>query len=86
MKYISSMINTFGLYLKWVANVVLVIGTIINSLGYYPLGPIVLSVGSFIWLIVAIRWKENALIAINAFMILSTIISISYVTFFKSVV
>ena len=81
---VSMFINSFGLQLKWFANGILVIGTLINSLGYYPLGPLILSCGSAIWLIVAIRWKENSLIAINSFMILTTIISISYVVFFKS--
>lgn len=70
--------------LKWFANAILVVGTIINALGYYPLGPIVLSVGSVFWLIVAIQWRENSLIAINSFMILTTIISIIYVTWFKT--
>lgn len=72
--------------LEWVANAVLVVGTIINALGYYPMGPLVLSVGSVLWLIVAIQWKENSLIAINSFMIVSTIISVIYVAFFKTMV
>ena len=37
-------------------------------MGYYPLGPIILAVGGIIWLIVAIRWKEPALIVVNAMM------------------
>jgi hypothetical protein len=71
--------------LKWVANFVLCVGTIINSLGYYPLGPLILALGGSFWLIVSIKWKENSLIAINSFMVISTIVSVIYVTFFKSV-
>lgn len=43
-------------------------GTAVNSLGYFPLGPIILAVGGLIWLVVAIMWKEPALIITNAVM------------------
>ena len=55
-------------YLKWLATAILIVGTAVNSLGYYPEGPIILSVGGLIWLIVAIRWREPALIVVNAMM------------------
>ena len=55
-------------YLKWVGTVVLIVGTLINSLGYYPTGPLMLSSGGILWLIVSIRWQEPALIATNAVM------------------
>ena len=57
--------------LKWLATVVLIGGTVINSLGFYPLGPLVLEVGSLLWLTVSILWKEPALIATNAIMTLA---------------
>lgn len=52
--------------LKWVATAFLIVGTLINALGIYPLGPILLLLGGFFWLIVAILWKEIALIVNNA--------------------
>ncbi len=55
-------------YLKWAATITLIIGTVINSAGYYPQGPIVLLLGGLMWLAVAIRWREPALIATNAIM------------------
>lgn len=55
--------------LKWVATVILIIGSAINSLGYYPVGPIVIITGSFIWLIVSIMWKEPALIITNGVLV-----------------
>jgi len=64
--------------LKWTATTFLFIGTIINSLGYYPAGPLVLSVGGSIWLIVAIRWREASLIATNCVMLLATAIGLAY--------
>ena len=55
-------------YLKWLATAILIAGTAVNSMGFYTLGPIILAVGGIIWLIVAIRWKEPALIVVNAMM------------------
>ena len=51
--------------LKWLATIILIIGTAINSLGYYPIGPIVLALGGFIWLVVSIICREPALIVTN---------------------
>jgi len=55
-------------YLKWLATAILVIGTGINSLGFYPAGPIILVAGGVIWLIVAVRWRETSLIVTNGVM------------------
>ena len=52
-------------FLKWTATVILIIGTGINALGFYPAGPIILVIGSFIWLIVSCMWNEPALIVTN---------------------
>lgn len=54
--------------LKWLATAILILGTAVNSLGYYPLGPVILVLGGIIWLTVAIMWKEPALIITNAVM------------------
>ncbi len=58
----------FTWYLKWLGTGILIVGTLINSLGYYPSGPLILAVGGILWLIVSIRWREPALIATNAVM------------------
>ena len=55
--------------LKWTATLTLVIGTAVNSLGYYPMGPIILAVGGIIWLIVSIMWKEPALVVTNGVLV-----------------
>jgi hypothetical protein len=68
--------------LKWVATVILIIGTLINSLGYYPAGPIILLAGGLIWLVVAIRWREWSLIVTNGVMFLMGIGGLIY-TYFK---
>ena len=54
--------------LKWLATAILIFGTAVNSLGYYPLGPIILVVGGVVWSIVAIMWREPALIITNLVM------------------
>jgi hypothetical protein len=51
--------------LKWVATGILIVGSLVNSLGYYPAGPIILGLGSIVWLIVSIIWKEMSLIVTN---------------------
>jgi hypothetical protein len=57
-------------YLKWLATFVTILGAIATSINMYPLGPLLLNVGAFIWLIVAIMWKEWSLIVINATLLL----------------
>jgi hypothetical protein len=56
--------------LKWIATATLILGTVINA-GFpelYPIGPLVLAAGGYIWLIVSIMWKDWALIATNTVM------------------
>ena len=69
-------------YLKWLATSTLIVGTAINSLGFYPVGPLVLVTGGLLWLTVSIRWKEPALIVTNAIMSLTAIAGVSYNYFF----
>lgn len=63
-------------YAKWSATYILIIGTGVNSLGIYPLGPIILAVGGFVWMICAIIMKEMPLIVTNFVMTLVGIIGI----------
>ena len=57
-------------YLKWLATLVTIVGAICTSINLYPLGPALLNVGAFLWLIVAIRWREWSLITINTTLLL----------------
>ena len=57
-------------YLKWLATFVTILGAIATSVNMYPLGPALLNLGAFLWLIVAIMWKEWSLIVINATLLL----------------
>lgn len=69
-------------YLKWLATVTLIIGTAVNSLGFYPAGPVILIIGGTLWLTVSIRWKEPALIVTNAIMSLTAIVGVAFNYFF----
>jgi hypothetical protein len=60
-------------YLKWIATVILIIGTAINSMKLYPEGPLTLALGGVIWLIVSIRWREASLIVTNGAMLIAGI-------------
>jgi hypothetical protein len=57
-------------YLKWVATVITIAGAVATSINMYPLGPALLNLGAFVWLIVSIMWREWSLIVINATLLL----------------
>jgi hypothetical protein len=57
-------------YLKWLATVITIVGAVCTSINMYPLGPALLNLGAFIWLIVSIMWREWSLIVINATLLL----------------
>lgn len=51
--------------LKWVSTAILVVGAFVNSLGIYPLGVIVLLIGSVFWTFTAWLMKDKALFTNN---------------------
>lgn len=53
---------------KWTATLILIIGSGVNGLGYYPAGPLLLVLGGLIWLAVAVQVRDRALITTNAVM------------------
>lgn len=67
--------------LKWLATATLIIGSFINSAGFYPLGPLILILGGIFWLVVAVLWKEPALIVTNTFMVAAGIIPLVWRVF-----
>jgi hypothetical protein len=62
--------------LKWVATGILIVGSLVNSLGYYPAGPMILGLGAIVWLIVSIMWKEMSLIVTNLIFAVITLIGL----------
>jgi len=65
-------------YLKWLATAILIAGTAVNSLGFYPAGPMILTLGGLIWLVVSIRWREPSLIVVNAMMSGTAILGLAW--------
>jgi|TARA_R110000782_G_scaffold135999_2_gene228439 hypothetical protein len=65
-------------YLKWAGTVILIIGTAINSMGYYPAGPLVLLLGGIFWVTISIRWREASLIVTNGVMMVTTILGLAW--------
>lgn len=55
-------------FFEWLATAVLILGTAVNSLGYYPEGPLILIIGGIIWLGISIAWKKASLIVVNGVM------------------
>ena len=64
--------------LKWIATMVLILGTIVNSAGIYPAGAFILMFGGLLWLGVAIQWREPALIVTNSVMFLAALAGMLY--------
>ena len=54
--------------LKWIATAVLIVGSAVNGLGYYPMGPIILAIGGLIWFAVSLMWREWSLVLTNGVM------------------
>lgn len=54
--------------LKWAATVVLIVASIVNSLGYYPQGPALLIVGGLMWLVASVWMGDVQLIVTNSVM------------------
>ena len=59
-------IQTFDWYVKWIASVLLIIGTILTSNNIFPINLYFHSIGLFGWFIVSIIWNDRALLVINA--------------------
>ena len=54
-------------YIKWSASVLLLTAMVLRATGDYPLTDMCLSlVGCIGWLVVAMLWKDRALIILNA--------------------
>jgi hypothetical protein len=64
--------------LSWLATVILIVGSGVNGLGIYPVGPLMLASGGLIWLIVAVMMRNWPLIITNAVMSSVGLATIAY--------
>ena len=65
--------------LKWVATVILIAGSFVNAMGFYPLGPVLLILGGSLWLTVSVMWREPSLIVTNGVMLFAGIFGLAWV-------
>ncbi len=70
-----------GQILKWIGTTILIVGTGVNSLGIYPLGPIIMCIGGMVWMYVGFLWRETSLVITNLTLSLVTIIGL-IITFY----
>jgi hypothetical protein len=54
--------------IKWTGTAVLIVGTAVNGMGYWPWGPLLLALGGIVWGLAAIITKDRALLVTNAVM------------------
>lgn len=66
--------------MKWMATVILILGTAVNGLGYYPQGPLLLVLGGLVWLAVAVRVRDYPLIVTNLVMSLVGLVTVLWRT------
>jgi hypothetical protein len=72
----SILMKKIDWYLKWAGTAILIAGTAVNSVGFYPAGPLILSLGGAVWLAVSIMWREPSLIVTNAVMLSTGLIGL----------
>jgi hypothetical protein len=63
---------------KWVATVILVMGSVMNGMNLYPWAQITLMIGGVCWFIVAYMWRDYALMATNGIMNLAVLGGLLY--------
>lgn len=61
------MVNRF---LKWSATATTIVGAILTSMNLFPWNVVAFNVGSVLWILFAIRIRENSLIVVNAALLL----------------
>jgi hypothetical protein len=64
--------------LKWIGTAILIIGTVVNSAGHYPEGPLILALGGIVWLVVSIIWREYSLIVVNVAMTTASLAGLAW--------
>jgi hypothetical protein len=72
--------------LKWLGTIVLIIGTAVNGLNFYPLGVLILATGGLLWLTAAVLLKDRPLIVTNLVMSLTGLAGVVYNLFIERLI
>jgi len=71
---------------KWLGTIVLIIGTAVNGLNFYPLGVLILATGGLLWLTAAVLVKDRPLIVTNLVMSLTGLAGVVYNFFIERLI
>jgi hypothetical protein len=66
------------IWLKWSATVILIAGSVLNGLNWYPVAQLVLLLGGAGWFIAAWLQRDHALMTTNGIMNLAVIAGLVY--------
>ncbi len=69
--------NQYTQILEWLGTFTLIVGVGVNSLGYYPLGPIIMIFGGLIWVVVGILWQKMSIITTNLIITIVSLVGLS---------
>ena len=67
--------------LEWFATLIVIIGVAVNATGHHPEGPIIMTLGSLVWVIVGVRWKTASIVITNSVIVMVTALGLSFYYF-----
>ena len=65
-------------FLEWSGTFIIILGALLNALGFHPEGPAIMTVGAIIWVIVGTRWKKMSIVVTNSVITLVSTIGLLY--------
>ena len=69
--------NTKEFVLKWLANIVIVAAAVATAFDIHPWNKVLFLLGSLLWTVVGIMWRQPSLWTLNAFCAILYIIGLS---------
>ena len=73
----ANQLDTKEVVLKWVANIVIVVAAVATAFDIHPWNKVLFLVGSLLWTVVGIMWRQPSLWTLNAFCAVLYIIGLS---------
>jgi hypothetical protein len=73
----ANQLDTKEVVLKWVANIVIVVAAVATAFDIHPWNKVLFLVGSLLWTVVGIMWRQPSLWTLNAFCAILYIIGLS---------
>ena len=73
----ANQLDTKEVVLKWVANILIVVAAVVTAFDIHPWNKVLFLVGSLLWTVVGIMWRQPSLWTLNAFCAILYIIGLS---------